>query len=112
KYKAGILPAKLENLFNPRILFLNTTKLHKYTGIATNINVLCRIGTEVPQHIQSDEGKIRHILTNLLHNAIKFAPPNSVVLVKCNVKNDSLLFSVKDSGEGVPKDMDIFAPFV
>ena len=54
--------------------------------------------------IIGDEVKIRQILTNLLVNAIKFTEKGNIE-VECKL-NDSnmLMFSVKDTGIGIPKE--------
>jgi two-component system OmpR family sensor kinase len=53
----------------------------------------------------------RQILQNLLQNAIRFTPKSSRILVLTFVCKNSLVIRVKDSGVGIPKDFDIFAPF-
>ena len=111
KYNAGIPTIPRDQLFNPKILFESIVDLYKYVAIRNKIEIECVI-LDMPKHIRSDDVMIRHILSNLLHNAIKYAPNNSVVLVTCKIKNDILVFSVKDSGEGIPKSVDIFGAYV
>ncbi len=58
----------------------------------------------VPQYIETDEGKLRQVLINLLGNAIKFTEEGGVIL---RVKKESgqkqvrLLFEVEDTGPGI-----------
>jgi len=54
---------------------------------------------------------LRHILQNLIQNAIKFSPKSSRVLVTSFLCKDNLVIRVKDCGPGLPKDFDLFAPF-
>jgi len=54
---------------------------------------------------------VRHILQNLLQNALKFSPQNGRVIVSVFVCEDNIVLRVKDSGVGLPKDFDLFAPF-
>ncbi|HXB08342.1 MAG TPA: HAMP domain-containing sensor histidine kinase [Puia sp.] len=112
KYEAGIPASRRENLFNPKLLFQNTIEIYRYVAMESRIEIKTWISKEMPDFIQSDDIKIRHILTNLLHNAIKYAPDQSTVLVKCKVKDNVLQFSVHDKGEGIADGIDIFAPFV
>lgn len=113
KYEAGIPTTTRENLFNPRLLFQNTVEIYKYVAMESKIEIKTVISKDIPEHIRTDDMKIRHILTNLLHNAIKYAPDYSIVQVKCKVKDNALVFSVHDKGEGIGNDdVDIFAPFV
>lgn len=57
--------------------------------------------------------RMRQVLTNLLNNAIKFAPEDSIVLFKAWYEEDKLIFLVEDSGPGIPpEDIDyIFTDF-
>ncbi len=49
-----------------------------------------------------DPGKLSEVFNNLLHNAIKFTPPDGTILMKAERLNDKKLqFTVVDSGEGV-----------
>lgn len=48
--------------------------------------------------------RMRQVLTNLLNNAIKFAPEESTILYKAWYEEDKLIFMVEDSGPGIPPD--------
>lgn len=48
--------------------------------------------------------RMRQVLTNLLNNAIKFAPEESSVLYKAWYEEDILVFSVEDGGPGIPPE--------
>lgn len=72
------------------------------------IEFVSLIRNEVPEVIYGDPVRIRQVLLNLIGNAIKFTNEGEVVLeVKVN-KNEhreqSLSFSVRDTGIGIPKD--------
>ncbi|NJO76924.1 MAG: sensor histidine kinase [Leptolyngbyaceae cyanobacterium RM1_406_9] len=45
---------------------------------------------------------LRSILVNLLTNAIKYSPANSVITFNLECQGDRLLFQIKDEGIGVP----------
>lgn len=48
--------------------------------------------------------RMRQVLTNLLHNAIKFSPPDTAVLFKASYEKDHLIFEVEDRGPGIPPE--------
>ena len=57
----------------------------------------------LPQ-IVGDEDKLDQILTNLLNNAIKYAPGGGTVTLSCKDEGETLLFGVEDQGLGIPKE--------
>ena len=50
------------------------------------------------------QSRVTQVLTNLLHNAIKFSPPNSRALVKARREGGMLTVEVEDQGPGFQKD--------
>jgi signal transduction histidine kinase len=49
-----------------------------------------------------DEKLLRHILSNLLINAIKYSPTSSTINFGLVCKNDFAIFQIQDSGIGIP----------
>lgn len=54
--------------------------------------------------VNADQTKIQQVIYNLLDNAIKFSHNNSTINIKITDKNDTIFFSIKDSGIGIPKE--------
>jgi PAS domain S-box-containing protein len=81
------------------------------------LNLDYTIGYTTPDSIMGDPGRVRHILVNLLSNAIKFTDKGhiSVSVSPQNLEGDDgqILFSVSDTGIGIPRDKleSIFQPF-
>jgi len=72
------------------------------------VEVLCRIGDQIPAYIKSDPGKIRQVLLNLMFNAAKFTSKGEIELFmdieeEKNGKS-KLHVAVRDTGIGIPKD--------
>lgn len=57
-----------------------------------------------PEHAVAwiDENLIRHILVNLLSNALKYSPDGGVVRFISNLSDDCLRIEVEDQGIGIP----------
>jgi PAS domain S-box-containing protein len=65
--------------------------------------------------MNTDQTKVRQILLNLLGNATKFTHDGTIALTAVRQATaNAILFTVKDSGEGIPDEMmaQIFQPFV
>ncbi|MBT3260239.1 MAG: histidine kinase, partial [Deltaproteobacteria bacterium] len=72
------------------------------------VEFACLIDNRVPTLLRGDPGRLRQILTNLTGNAIKFVDKGEVS-VSASLKDETdshaiILFEVKDTGIGIPKD--------
>lgn len=56
------------------------------------------------QVVTADMGKIQQVLYNLIDNAIKFSQQQSSIYIDVTEKYEKVFISVKDKGEGIPKD--------
>ncbi len=55
-------------------------------------------------NVRADPHRLEQVLVNLLHNAIKFTGAGGKIEVSARLKNTSVLFSVRDTGIGIPKE--------
>jgi len=72
------------------------------------------VSERIPQFVLSDPVRLRQILTNLLGNAFKFTAEGRIsVAVELRDGPSELLFSVSDTGIGIPPDIQakLFQPF-
>src|SRR5437899_9612457 len=72
------------------------------------LELACQVMADVPRDLVGDPHRLRQILLNLIGNALKFTMAGEVVV---RVQNDpaaqqpgALLFSVSDTGIGIPAD--------
>lgn len=71
-----------------------------------NIPINVAIAPEVPEVLETDWIKLEAIVTNLLHNAIKFSRETPVNLnVRKNEDGSELIFAIEDFGAGVPAEV-------
>ncbi|CAH0995498.1 Sensor histidine kinase RcsC [Emticicia aquatica] len=95
-------------------VFLNIEKFSPYELIESLIQDLQGI-TKVGQKITTSSKKeknslanldktlVRNILINLISNAIKFSPENTIINVEAILNDNELLLSVQDHGIGIPE---------
>jgi signal transduction histidine kinase/DNA-binding response OmpR family regulator len=63
------------------------------------------VAGDVPVHIETDKMRLEQILKNLISNAIKFTSQGNVeLLVKKSEEHEKIVFSVKDTGIGIPSE--------
>ena len=70
---------------------------------ATGLILVEQAAHELPS-FSGDEDKLRRTLINLLGNAIKFTPTGGTITISAEMESDNLLFSVRDTGEGIPPE--------
>lgn len=57
-------------------------------------------------HVLADVDRMQQVVTNLLHNAIKFTPPGGSITITAsfNESADEVVMAVADTGAGIPKE--------
>ena len=58
---------------------------------------------ETSVHIKGEEQELRSAFTNLLGNALKYSPENSIVKVRWYQDNEAIVLAIEDEGEGITK---------
>jgi two-component system sensor histidine kinase/response regulator len=75
---------------------------------AKGLELACMIDHQVASLLCGDPGRLRQVLMNLIGNAVKFTEKGEVVirveLGKESEDRATLVFSVQDTGIGIPKD--------
>ncbi|HET8753951.1 MAG TPA: PAS domain-containing sensor histidine kinase [Salinimicrobium sp.] len=78
--------------------------------VVYNANVTLKSGQEIeyPKNIENinlkqDEKILELVLSNLLGNAIKYSPENSLIKFDIELNEDKIIFSISDKGIGIPE---------
>ena len=73
-----------------------------------NLELVLNIHADVPERVVGESIRLRQVLVNLVSNAIKFTGQGEIVVdVGLDARDEEtahLLFSVRDTGIGIPKD--------
>jgi len=116
KIEAGQLDFE-EIEFDPELLAYDICELIRPKIESKPIEVLCRIGDNVPAMVEGDPTRYRQVITNLMGNAPKFTESGEIELsieVEEEDEDRVLLHAkIRDTGIGIPKDKlaSIFEPF-
>jgi signal transduction histidine kinase len=94
-----------QRVFDLRALLQEAVDLMSMVAAGKPVTVGCRVPLEVPETLEGDPLRLRQLLVNLLHNAVKFTDEGHVVL-EVSVLEDAptdvhLAFEVRDTGIGI-----------
>jgi signal transduction histidine kinase len=117
KIEAGKLD--LERIdFSLRDVLADALKPFIHRAAGKGLKLDWRIAPEAPPLLVGDPGRLRQILMNLVDNAVKFTAEGEIIVQAAvgeyGEEETTLLFSIADSGIGIPKDKQsvIFQPFI
>ena len=103
KLESGRMRFTKEN-FDVRELTDECADVVRQQAAARGIAIQCHVAP-APQTLDSDRGKIKQVILNLLTNAIKYNRENGGIIVSTYVTSDSYYFvSVADTGKGIPQE--------
>ena len=72
-------------------------------AVEGGIQLIQAVDPSLPK-LQADPDRITQVLTNLVNNAIKYTPNGGSITVRALQRGRELLFSVDDTGPGIPPD--------
>jgi two-component system, OmpR family, phosphate regulon sensor histidine kinase PhoR len=68
-----------------------------------HISIRAVLSNDLP-HIQADRERIRQVIVNILHNAVKFSPDLGVITVMTTSDSKSAILRLTDAGIGIAKE--------
>ncbi len=97
--ESGQMPIKLVDtrivdLIDPVVTLLQPQIERKHIGVDI------KVSREL--HALADSNGIRRVLSNLLHNAIKFTSPGGHIALRANRVDDNVEIQIEDDGIGIP----------
>ena len=85
--------------------FLSELRAFYDYPLAKDIKLVWELRTDLPI-LSADRGKLRHILENLINNAIKFTDQGTVTIsARFLASKKAMEFKVTDTGIGIPKEL-------
>jgi two-component system phosphate regulon sensor histidine kinase PhoR len=67
------------------------------------ISILTKLTSDLPS-VQADQERIQQVMTNILHNAIKFTPAGGKIEVRTGLNGHNVVTQVFDTGIGISKE--------
>lgn len=110
KFRKGIMPE--DNNFIINLSNILTDRSIAYSEMARKKNIVFEVNIEDNILIKAHPNTMDSIINNLVENAIKYIPENSIIFLNLYSKNDKTILIVKDNGNGIPVDLHnkIFEP--
>lgn len=102
KIEAGKLPMDLQSI-DATDLIVPVIELAQNIALKKGVSLDFIIPPEGFPTFKGDVGLLREVLRNLLDNAIQYTDPNGRVEVSTERKGSSVIFTVADTGTGIPQ---------
>lgn len=101
--ESGVFVFSPSTAHMPELLVSVASEMDRANAQAARIMMSCE---GVDQKRMIDAKLVRHILVNLLSNALKYSPPESPIRCDVSAEGDSVVLAVIDHGIGIPaRDM-------
>lgn len=110
--KLGSLPDTYLQPISINDIITETLSLLRYESESRNILINLDF-PEISPRVLGTDAELRMVILNLVQNAFHAMPEGGRLDVAVNTENDSIIIKVKDTGEGIPKDIQatVFDPF-
>jgi two-component system phosphate regulon sensor histidine kinase PhoR len=102
RIESGKVPLQLKEVRPIDLLVSAEERLHLQAERA-GLNLEIRASPDLP-YVLADPPRMVQVIVNLLHNSIKFTSPGGRVTLSAVQRNESVVFSVADTGVGISPD--------
>lgn len=102
RLEAGRAPLNLEKVNIGEAIHYGADRLRPQIERA-RLTMHVEIGENLPQ-IDIDVKRIEQVVINLVHNAIKFTPPDGEITIRVYQRKNNVVVEVQDTGVGIPED--------
>ncbi|UYQ95606.1 PAS domain-containing protein [Chitinophaga horti] len=89
--------------FEPEEVDLNELIKERVEEIQRTTSHTFKLQTGDGKNVYADRERIGQVITNLLANAIKYSPKETIITVTSRVEDQAIKVSIKDEGPGIPE---------
>ena len=100
KIEVGMMQVRLEQTCI-RVFIKNLEGMLAITANEREVAFSVKVSDKLSTNLVIDQDKISQIITNLVHNAIKFTGSGKWVKVEFTINNENLVITVADQGVGI-----------
>ncbi|MEM7118970.1 MAG: ATP-binding protein [Chloroflexota bacterium] len=104
RIESGQVPLKLEKTAVSSLVLIPLDRV-RHMAQRENIALILDLPARLP-HVLADAGRVQQVVTNLLHNAVKFTLENGRITITATVKKkeNAVHIQVTDTGAGIPEE--------
>lgn len=104
-FKSKIDGRKIEDVIECTSFIDDLIKIITPLALQKNHHIYSNVSESCPKYIITDSIRLKHILSNLLFNSIKYTPPNGVIKLDIDINKDEnineMIFTIEDNGIGI-----------
>lgn len=78
--------------------------VNQLAPLAENKEQTVAVAVNGDHRVLADDNQLQRAIKNILHNAIKFSPPNREVRISATPKDNEIIIAVQDRGPGIPSE--------
>ena len=102
KIEAGRMDVEVKRFRVETLVRSCCSEIEPLVAKKLGVDLVCDVADDVGE-AETDEGRVRQIVMNLLGNAIKFTDQGEVA-VRVRRETDDIVIAVSDTGAGIPQD--------
>ncbi len=105
RIESGRVPLKLQGTAVSDLLLIPLERLREQAQ-RNELEIYLDLPPRLPP-VQADAERVQQVVTNLVHNAIKFTPSHGRITLQAKInpqQSSELLISIKDTGGGIPEE--------
>jgi signal transduction histidine kinase len=97
RFQVTCQPTSIQTILSEAVMLLEPL------SVAKGVELVAADGVDLPD-VLCDIERVMQVFSNLLGNAIKFTPPGGRISVDGRLDGDQLIFTVVDTGPGIPEE--------
>lgn len=102
RIESGRVPLKLTNTAVSDLILIPLERLRNVAERG-QVELILNLPANLPP-VLADAGRVQQVVTNLVHNAIKFTPPKGKITIHAAAQSAEMLISIHDTGVGIPAE--------